>query len=79
MAGFDKRVFSNRLAALRSDRGWSQEDLARESGVSLNAIARYEAETNCPSLETAFKLAEALGCSLDVLSGRVGLAVGTVR
>ena len=46
MAGFDKRVFSNRLAALRNDRGWSQGDLARESGVSLNAIARYEAETD---------------------------------
>ncbi|MCI6845309.1 MAG: helix-turn-helix transcriptional regulator [Coriobacteriaceae bacterium] len=66
MAGFDRKVFSNRLAALRSDRGWSQEDLARESGVSRDAIARYEAEINCPSLETVGKLAEALGCPLDV-------------
>lgn len=73
MAEFSKVAFSNRLSALRNDRGWSQDDLARESGVSLNAVARYESETNVPSLETAFKLAEALGCSLDVLSGRVPL------
>jgi transcriptional regulator with XRE-family HTH domain len=73
MAEFSKVSFANRLSALRNDKGWSQEDLARESGVSLNAVARYESEANVPTLETAFKLAEALGCSLDVLSGRVPL------
>ena len=33
---------SEQLRALRRERGWSQEDLARELGVSFASISRWE-------------------------------------
>ena len=69
MRGLDRRAFSNRLAALRAERDMTQEQLAEASGVGVNSIARYESELNGPSLDAACKLADALGCSLDVLAG----------
>lgn len=41
----------------------TQEDLARASGVSIDAIKSYERADSGPLLETTYKLAEALGCT----------------
>lgn len=65
--------FSNTLAAIRTYRGMTQEELAKASGVSKNAIARYEAGMNKPSAESVLKLAQALRCSTDILFGRTEL------
>jgi transcriptional regulator with XRE-family HTH domain len=73
MNGLDRKAFSNRLAALRAERDMTQEQLADASGVALNSIARYESQANGPSLDVACKLATALGCSIDVLAGRVSI------
>lgn len=53
----------------RVKRGWSQERLAEASGVGQNSIARYETGTTTPGLDQAFKIASALGCSIDDLVG----------
>lgn len=53
----------------RVKRGWTQDDLARESGVSQNSIARYETGDTTPGLDQAFKLAAAFGCSIDAIVG----------
>lgn len=37
------------LIKLRQGRGWSQEDLARKLGVSLNTVQRWEMDKNKPS------------------------------
>lgn len=68
---FNSEVFKRRLAALRKDKGWDQEALGHKSGLGRDAIARWEAGYNLPNLENAFVLAETLGCSMDVLLGRV--------
>lgn len=47
----------------------SQEELARKSGVSRASIARYETNEQSPTLATAQRLAEALGCTIDDLFG----------
>lgn len=70
---FTKTDFSRRLTALRAERGWNQNQLSEESGVSKESIANYESCRSIPNLFIACKLADALDCSLEMLSGRVPL------
>lgn len=49
--------FSRRLAALRKDRGLTQQQLAEGLGVKLSLIAYYERRARNPSLEVAGKFA----------------------
>ena len=47
----------NRLRELRSERNWSQADLAERAGVSRQTINAIETEKYDPSLPLAFKIA----------------------
>lgn len=50
------------LREARRSRGWTQEQLAAESGVDQTTISRLETTSNPnPTLETAERLATALG------------------
>lgn len=40
---------AEQLKALRRQRGWSQEDLARELGVSFSTVNRWENDKAKPS------------------------------
>jgi len=56
------------LKKLRNKKGWSQERLAREAGISYNTLIKIErGGIKNPRLETLIKLAKALGVSIDVL------------
>jgi putative transcriptional regulator len=44
------------LKQVRKRRGWSQEDLARNLGVSLNTVQRWEMGKNKPSKMAIDKL-----------------------
>ena len=46
----------SRVRALRTEREWSQEDLARRLGVSRQTVNAIENERYDPSLPLAFKL-----------------------
>jgi putative transcriptional regulator len=48
---------TNRLRELRTDRGWSQADLAERLGVSRQTVNAVETERYEPSLSLAFKIA----------------------
>ena len=61
------------LVALRKQKGWSQERLARESDISYNTLIKLEQKSiQNPKIETVIKLADALEVSLDELVGREG-------
>lgn len=64
---YDKERVARRLKSLRMDKGWDQETLAKESNVSLGTISSIEIARNGMSLDTACKLTDALGCSLERL------------
>ncbi|HET6484346.1 MAG TPA: helix-turn-helix transcriptional regulator [Actinoplanes sp.] len=51
---------------LRERRGWSQTQLAKESGMTQSAVARFEAGGTVPTLAVLERLAAALGVSLRV-------------
>ena len=55
-----------RLRVMREARGWSQMQLARESGIRNDQISRLENNHVAdPRFSTILTLAEALGCSAD--------------
>lgn len=48
----------NRLKLLRVERGWTQEDLGRELGVTRQAIIAIEKGKYDPSLPLALRIAK---------------------
>lgn len=59
------------IKARRSALGWSQADLAREAGIDVRQIRRYEAGDSQPTLTAAKALADALDVSIDTLAGGI--------
>lgn len=59
--------FAHRLAAVRKQRGMTQQTLADTVGVHVTQLCRYEAGTNQPTLELLRALAVALAASADDL------------
>ena len=57
------------IADLRKQRGWSQSELATNSGVSREMIGKYDRDEAVPSIEAAKKIADAFEVSLDYLVG----------
>lgn len=55
----------NRLKVLRAERDWTQEDLARELGISRQAVIAIEKEKYDPSLPLAFKAARLFGQPIE--------------
>lgn len=59
--------FTNKLIALRKQRGLTQQALADAITLHVNQIKRYEAGTAQPTLDTLARLAKELHTSLDEL------------
>lgn len=57
--------FGRNLAKFRKEKGLTQEDLVRMSGVAISQIRRYETNKSMPSLDAITKLVKALGVSID--------------
>jgi len=55
----------NELKVYRAKHDLTQEDLAKEVGVTRQTINALEAERYDPSLELAFKLAIYFDCSIE--------------
>ncbi len=56
---------TNRVKDLRSERGWTQQDLAKAVGVSRQSINSIERNRYVPSLPLALEFARVFGCSTD--------------
>jgi putative transcriptional regulator len=55
----------NRVRELRSDRGWTQQQLAEAVGVSRQSINSIECNRYVPSLPLALTFARVFGCATD--------------
>lgn len=59
------------LVRIRKEKGWTQEKLAQEAGISYNTLIKIERNgIENPKIETVIKLAKALNTSIDRLVGR---------
>lgn len=57
----------NKLRKIRKEKGLTQAELARESGVHRTSIARYEAGIHEPGRKSLLKLARTLQVPVDAL------------
>jgi transcriptional regulator with XRE-family HTH domain len=64
--------FGHRIAALRLQRDWTQEQLAEASGFDRKTVNRIENGRHSPSLDRVFILADALGIQPPELFHRPG-------
>jgi transcriptional regulator with XRE-family HTH domain len=60
---------AERVVTLRDERGMTQEDLAKASGVSIWTLRRWEQKGHTPLVRVLVRVARALGVSLDELVG----------
>jgi transcriptional regulator with XRE-family HTH domain len=60
-------TFHDRLAALRKERGLTQQGLAELVGMHISQIRRYESGQSQPTLDAIRKLSVALSVSADML------------
>jgi transcriptional regulator with XRE-family HTH domain len=61
-----KEFYLSGLKNLREQKGWTQEKLAQEAGISYHSVIKIERGfIKDPRIGTVINLAKALGVSLD--------------
>ena len=60
-------TFSEKISALRKQKGWSQEELAEKLMVTRQAVSKEDSAQSMPDLDKLVQLSEALGVSTDYL------------
>ena len=60
---------SERLYSLREEYGLTQEDAAKELGISMKSYCRYEKDEREPSASVLIQMARFYQVSLDYLVG----------
>jgi transcriptional regulator with XRE-family HTH domain len=63
----EKSIFSKNLISARKQKGISQRDLSKLSGISNRVIAYYETHSTIPPMEKLKKIAEALNVPIAKL------------
>lgn len=61
-----------RIRELRHEKGLTMKQVAIKAGVSEAAISLYERGLRKPTIVVAFKIAAALGVTVDELIGKAG-------
>ena len=61
--------FAEHLMALRKQRGWSQEELGNQIGVTRQTVSKWEMGQSTPELEKLVELSRLFGMSIDRLVG----------
>jgi putative transcriptional regulator len=62
-----QKLIGQRVIDIRSKKGWSQSDLAREAGKDRQAIEKLENGKVNPTLYSLLEIAKALDVSLATL------------
>lgn len=60
-------ILADKIASLRKQNGWSQEELAEKCSVSRQSVSKWESAASIPDLDKILKLSEIFGVSTDYL------------
>ena len=63
--------FEEKLMILRKEKGWSQEELSNQIGVSRQTISKWESSQTTPELNKLVELSKVFGISIDELVDNV--------
>lgn len=66
----EQMTIGEAIKKARKDKGWTQRQLAAESGIHFVLISLYETGRVFPGVLTLISIADALGVTLDALVGR---------
>ena len=69
----DQNIIGTTIAALRRDKGLTQDALAAQFGVSAQAVSKWENGLSCPDITMLPEIADYFGVSVDALFGRAGV------
>ena len=67
---YNEAILETKLKRIRENRGISQSELAKLSGVKLRSIQMYEQrnkDINKASVATVYRLSKVLGCTIEDL------------
>lgn len=65
----NRETLGKRIMALRKGKGWTQEQLAAQLGISAQAVSKWENDVSCPDISILPALAALLGVRVDALLG----------
>lgn len=60
-----------RIAMLRRERGWTQEELAERLGTTRSSVTNWEQGARLPDIDAWFNLAVEFGVSADYIAGTI--------
>lgn len=60
-------ILADKLIEQRKKRGWSQEELAEQLGVSRQSVSKWESAQSVPDMERVLQLSELFGVTTDYL------------
>jgi transcriptional regulator with XRE-family HTH domain len=63
----DGMVFGEKLKRERTNKGWSQGELAEQLFVSRQSVSKWENGQNYPSIEIIIRLSDLFGVTIDEL------------
>ena len=61
------KTLGARIAELRKEKGLTQEELAKQLGISSQAVSKWEKDISCPEIMILPSLAKILGVSIETL------------
>lgn len=63
-------MLGKRIQLLRTERGWTQAELAKKLNITKKAVKNWESGSSKPSVDHAIRLADIFGISTDSLFER---------
>lgn len=64
-----KITLGQKIAALRKEKGWTQEELAERLGVSPQAVSKWENDVSCPDIMLLPEIARLFNVTTDNILG----------
>ena len=75
-SSYEKGTFAKNINQARIQKDILQIDLAKATGLTTNAISRYESGDAVPTVDRAIAIADYFNMSLDALTGRTAYCAG---
>lgn len=65
-----KDSFGSRFSQLRKSKGLTQEQVANQLGLSIQAVSKWENDISCPDIQLLLEIAEMFDTTVDELLGK---------
>ncbi len=60
-------ILADKIILLRKRKGWSQEELAEQLGVTRQSVSKWEGVQSVPDIQKIIQMSEIFGVTTDYL------------